>query len=976
MVATASLLYRMGIEGGAGVRAEISSVGTEEEKTAARAIAAADRKAERVAAVERQLQAVKQQSVDADQRALALVTGNTAAYETAKRREVAADRESAAVAKSAVDMRSASFAEAFRAIDAAANQSGKSAAASARVFEQAFGQAEASAKASADRQRMAFVESFRAIDAAANQSGKSAAASASDFEQAFSRIEANVAGLRAFEAQQATVGRSAAESAGVFQQAYQQMEVRTHALIAAMDPTYAALMRVSSAQNVLKEAFDAGIITEDRYIALQDQLQRELQQSAAAGGRVFASVGQMRAGAQQLSYQIGDVAQQFALGTPPMIIFAQQGGQVIQAIQLMRNESGGFLGFLAGPWGAVITGAVMILATLAVKFWESGDSASKAAGGVQSYTDALKRLQDQGGTFDFGSREFAKVSEEALKAQARVARLEQELRNPPKAVDLIALGPGAVPLNGRDGTVVRAELAEARRTLTDRQSEVNALMMQRRNREVVDRPAPERDRAAESLGRQSAAMEVNAAASLELARAYLTNSDAALKAEAARKGLTDATRKGIDGEAQVRRQLDIMVGEQLVSGAKSVAQLREETEGRRAANDNVVAGRIAYAQMNRAMADEAALRPLIKLQTTAQGEALVLLTQAIEAYRAALKQAHDEEGRSAALAGTADARQRVSEIRASILDLNRNPMVQAENAARRAAEREADAGRFAGQERTDYIDARVMEARAQYSQRIAENYVRTRQDQEDQLALAQAELGLLGKSDAVRERELGLLELSLQMKRDGLTEEDAAYQATMARAAALEDVLVELTRQKQSMEELRQIGGDVIDTIFDPQAWDDWGALGKRVLQELLQDMLVLAAVNPLKNALLGSDLPTIAGLFGGWTGGVQNGSDALGLGNLTGNAVGTLDWQGGMMIAGENGAELIDAPPGSRVYPAAETRRLLEAPAKGGDTHIHQHFHNQFAGNSVTMEDAVMLAQAAKEGAIQAISDRQRRAA
>jgi hypothetical protein len=84
---------------------------------------------------------------------------------------------------------------------------------------------------------------------------------------------------------------------------------------------------------------------------------------AASGGMVGASAGAQRAGMQQLSYQIGDVTQQFALGTNPMVIFAQQGGQVVQALSMMRGGAGGLIGFLAGPWGAVFMGAIMILGT-------------------------------------------------------------------------------------------------------------------------------------------------------------------------------------------------------------------------------------------------------------------------------------------------------------------------------------------------------------------------------------------------------------------------------------------------------------------------------------------------------------------------------------------------------------------------------------------------------------------------------------
>lgn len=56
------------------------------------------------------------------------------------------------------------------------------------------------------------------------------------------------------------------------------------------------------------------------------------------------SAGQQRAAMQQLGFQLGDVATQFAAGTPPMIIFAQQGGQVVQALQLMTNRTTGLLG--------------------------------------------------------------------------------------------------------------------------------------------------------------------------------------------------------------------------------------------------------------------------------------------------------------------------------------------------------------------------------------------------------------------------------------------------------------------------------------------------------------------------------------------------------------------------------------------------------------------------------------------------------
>jgi murein DD-endopeptidase MepM/ murein hydrolase activator NlpD len=101
-----------------------------------------------------------------------------------------------------------------------------------------------------------------------------------------------------------------------------------------------------------------------------------------------ASLGQMRAASQQLSFQIGDVAQGFALGTKPMTIFAQQSGQVIQALTLMGGTSNKFLTFLGGPWGAVITGAGLVLTMLAGKIGAASDEVDKAV-------DKLRKQHDQ-----------------------------------------------------------------------------------------------------------------------------------------------------------------------------------------------------------------------------------------------------------------------------------------------------------------------------------------------------------------------------------------------------------------------------------------------------------------------------------------------------------------------------------------------------------------------------------------------------
>lgn len=122
--------------------------------------------------------------------------------------------------------------------------------------------------------------------------------------------------------------------------------------------------------------------------------QTSVQQVSAVMKATTVSAGQMRAGMQQLSFQIGDVAQQFALGAPPMRIFAAQASQVVQAIGLMSNSSKGLIGFLSGPWGAVMLGAVTILGSLFAAHSKAADGADTQAQSAEDLTKALNDLHD------------------------------------------------------------------------------------------------------------------------------------------------------------------------------------------------------------------------------------------------------------------------------------------------------------------------------------------------------------------------------------------------------------------------------------------------------------------------------------------------------------------------------------------------------------------------------------------------------
>lgn len=126
-------------------------------------------------------------------------------------------------------------------------------------------------------------------------------------------------------------------------------------------------------------------VVDEMTTALSTRLPAASGQAVNALNRVAVSAGAQRQGMQILAYQINDVSTQFAMGTNPMMIFAQQGSQVVQAIALMRGEAGGLIGFLAGPWGAAILGAVSILGVLV-------SSHQRAAAANKEHEEAKKDL--------------------------------------------------------------------------------------------------------------------------------------------------------------------------------------------------------------------------------------------------------------------------------------------------------------------------------------------------------------------------------------------------------------------------------------------------------------------------------------------------------------------------------------------------------------------------------------------------------
>lgn len=123
-------------------------------------------------------------------------------------------------------------------------------------------------------------------------------------------------------------------------------------------------------------------------------------QSQATATAVNDNTGQMRAGFQNLGFQLQDVAVQFASGQRAGTIFAQQLPQVAGALTQIAQAGGntaGVLGrfatFMSGPWGVAVGIAAAVMPPLIAKLLETGNAADTAKGKVYGLQQALADLR-------------------------------------------------------------------------------------------------------------------------------------------------------------------------------------------------------------------------------------------------------------------------------------------------------------------------------------------------------------------------------------------------------------------------------------------------------------------------------------------------------------------------------------------------------------------------------------------------------
>lgn len=176
--------------------------------------------------------------------------------------------------------------------------------------------------------------------------------------------------------------------------------------------------------------------------------------------------------------------------------------------------------------------------------------------------------------------------------------------------------------------------------------------------------------------------------------------------------------------------------------------------------------------------------------------------------------------------------------------------------------------------------------------------LQTLEGQRNQVELLQKQIELAGRSESQRAIIIAQLQAEQQLRQKGIDLASAEGQAILANAATIERLNQELARSQGAMQVLQGI----TDTTFNHFAnliaegkldWKSWADAGRAAIADIEKEILKLAVLNPFKNMLFGTNLPTLGNvggllgnLFGGFFGGGAGLSPATAAARLFGSPI------------------------------------------------------------------------------------------
>lgn len=424
--------------------------------------------AEETAAIERNSAAGRAAAAEKKRLELeARTAARNAAQEQARlEREAAAASRQAAREAAAEEkrLRQQARAEAV----AAAREAKTLAREAAQAERQAKREAAADAKAAADEAKRQAREKTAAERQAAREAAEAEKAAKRQMREAArdaARAAAQSARDRAAAEREATrASKQAADQAALLAKSERQAAAAADELRASIDPAFASQQRYNETMRRATQLLMMNKLQAGEWIAIQKQAKAQMDVNNR-------SLGQQNAMYVQLGYQAQDVTASLASGINPLVILAQQGGQTAAALSTMGGTAGRVAAFFAGPWGAAIIGATLLLGYL----WEANkeaESSSKDAFnaedrrrmGLKELTQALKDYVKQ--QVEANESTMRAAETQAAAARTTYADIGKQLAEAKadliKAQKLVDAGGGGLGGIGLATAIVQLEMAKTK----------------------------------------------------------------------------------------------------------------------------------------------------------------------------------------------------------------------------------------------------------------------------------------------------------------------------------------------------------------------------------------------------------------------------------------------------------------------------------------------------------------------------------
>jgi murein DD-endopeptidase MepM/ murein hydrolase activator NlpD len=747
------------------------------------------------------------------------------------------------------------------------------------------------------------------------------------------------------------------------------------ALRAQIDPVWAAQQRFNGEMAEARALISNNAITLDDYSKKLWIEQQALNGVTQAHGRANGATGAMRAGLQQAGFQVQDFFVQWQMGTPVLRAFSQQAPQLIGNLQMMTSgaEQGGgkfakFAQILSGPWGVALGVAIPVAGMLAEKLFEDGKASEEAAKGAKKHQDAIealsKAMRDSIQTAEDRARASYVTAEgyrqEALQAEkANVAQIEKQKRQLEIQQTRNKWGPqdqndtGALEAARIAGEIKRLEtaLADARARVAERTADAT---IARGNYQgtIIDQMMDPRGRINRTYNRQrneaiEAGKSADAIARIERARdgeiAKLEATEKALRSHA--QALTKfmmpvegpvtsgfGARKAPTAGASTNHpaiDFGVPIGTQVKAPAMGVVEAigYSESLGKYIVINHGGGTKTRYGHLS----DNAIVT---RGETVQQGETIGRTGNTGRSTGPHLDYQVMVNGKPVdprkGMFPTDGAGVEIAAGQRASKDDDRDK----DAAIRKALEQERAVNEALGSFPVGKIANDNLKDEGERLQEITAFMAQQRADTSAGTILLNTEWEMRGRTreEIAKAVELQRYALDLQRRMPAATAEQIKELVDAKKAQM--DYAEQIDKSRVMLDTMRQTGESAFDRIFDPSSSESWKDRTLGALRDVLNEMFRMAALNPLKNMLFGSGLPTAGGgLFGSLLGsiGIGGGSGLAGAQGFAGygltaapsfSAIGNEYTPAGAMWVGENGPEQIIMPRGAKVMTASDSRR------------------------------------------------------